>query len=510
MSSLINIKYDPPGPIGKAFMNSNAFVRGLRGPYGSGKSTCCSVEILRRASEQKPSPKDGIRRTRWAAIRNTFPELKTSTINTWHQWVKRDWGDWRDSGPPRHFIQGGDIELEILFLAMDKPDDINHLGGTEFTGAWINEAREVPKQILDTLTGRVGRFPSGVDGGCTWRGIMMDTNAPDAEHWWATMETRDISTDNGRELVNSMENSERQLRAMGMLGQEQKLFEFFKQPSGMSPDAENLNWLNQTAATLALPLDHEKRLNMGKVYYVLQMAGKKKEWTDIYVHNKYGFLGDGKSVWPDYRPEMHEADVEYSPLLGLHVGFDFGLTPAAVIFQRHVMGHLKVLSEVVTEDMGAKNFARVFKAHVNELYPNARFASITGDPAGDGRAQTDEETVFEMLASEGVIAQPAMTNDFSIRVEAVSELLTKIVDGTPRLLIGPRCHRLRKAMAGGYCYKRLNVSGEARYSDQPLKNRWSHVAEALQYGCLGAGEARALTIRPNSTNIGGEEIENGY
>ena len=46
----------------------------------------------------------------------------------------------------------------------------------ELTGAFVNEARELPKAVIDGLTHRVGRYPSKADGGCTWRGIWMDSN----------------------------------------------------------------------------------------------------------------------------------------------------------------------------------------------------------------------------------------------------------------------------------------------------------------------------------------------
>ena len=80
------ISYKPAGEVSRAFMKSDAFVRGIRGPFGSGKSTACVMEILRRAKMQRIGT-DGKRRSRWAVIRNTYPELKTTTIKTWHQWV---------------------------------------------------------------------------------------------------------------------------------------------------------------------------------------------------------------------------------------------------------------------------------------------------------------------------------------------------------------------------------------------------------------------------------------
>ena len=66
-------------------LQSNKFVRGLMGPVGSGKSYACAAEVMMRAVRQKPSPQDGIRYTRFVIVRNSYPELKTTTIKTWQE-----------------------------------------------------------------------------------------------------------------------------------------------------------------------------------------------------------------------------------------------------------------------------------------------------------------------------------------------------------------------------------------------------------------------------------------
>ncbi len=52
------------------------------------------------------------------------------------------------------------------------------------------------------------------------------------------------------------------------------------------------------------------------------------------------------------------------------------------------------------------------------------------------------------------------------------------------MLVHSDCKTFRKALAGGYCYRRLAVSGE-RFADAPVKNMFSHVAEAAQYLLVG-------------------------
>jgi len=153
------------------------------------------------------------------------------------------------------------------------------------------------------------------------------------------------------------------------------------------------------------------------------------------------------------------------------------------------------LSELVTEDMGAVRFGEVLRRVMNERYRGFTFAKITGDLAGDVRAQTDEVTPFQILRKAGIPAQPAATHDFIKRRESVAGALSRLIDGAPGLIVHPQCVVLRKAMAGGYCLKRVQISGEAKYRDMPDKNDYSHVAESLQYLLVGGGEARLLVQR---------------
>ena len=117
----INFKYKPDGETIKTFMKSNDFFRGIRGPVGSGKSVSCCIELFRRALLQKKN-EQGIRKSRWAVIRNTNPQLRTTTIKTWLDWFPEDvWGNFAWSVPYTHRIIKNDLDIEIIFLALDRP-----------------------------------------------------------------------------------------------------------------------------------------------------------------------------------------------------------------------------------------------------------------------------------------------------------------------------------------------------------------------------------------------------
>ena len=79
---MVQFNYKPDGSTLKHFLKADNFFRGIRGPVGSGKSVACCVEVFKRAIQQEKG-KDGIRKSRWAVIRNANPQLKTTTIKTW-------------------------------------------------------------------------------------------------------------------------------------------------------------------------------------------------------------------------------------------------------------------------------------------------------------------------------------------------------------------------------------------------------------------------------------------
>jgi len=472
---MIDFKYKPDGDVLKTFMKDDTFFRGIRGPVGSGKSVGCCVEVFRRAIQQKKSP-DGIRKSRWAIIRNTNPQLRTTTIKTWLDWFpEKDWGKFTWSVPYTHRIQKGDIDLEVLFLALDRPEDVKKLLSLELTGIWINEAREVAKSIIDACTMRVGRYPSMRDGGPSWTGVIADTNAPEEDHWWPIMSGEVPIPDHiPREQAKMLVKPDN--------------WSFYTQPSGMverkNQDGEIEDYDPNPKA--------ENTKNMLKSYYPNLIRGKTKSWIDVYVMNQLGHIQDGKPVYPMFASEVHiaEEEIPVAANMPVYVGVDFGLTPAAVFGQK-VRGRWFLQSEIVAIDMGIVRFAEVLRNELSTRFAAASEVIIYGDPAGDFRAQTDESTPFHILRGAGLKAFPAPSNSVDLRLESVSSQLTKMVEGKPALLIDRRCPQLIKGFEGGYAYKRMEVSGE-RYADKPDKNMFSHVHDAAQYLFLGAGEGRAL------------------
>jgi hypothetical protein len=450
-----SINYDPAGETVKKFHASNAFVRGLMGPVGSSKSSACCMEMFSRSYEQKPDR--GVRKTRWGVVRNTYPELKSTTLKTWCEWFP--FAQMRYDAPITSVIQcqspqndGTQIHMEVLFFPVDRPEEIGKLKSLELTGAWANEAGEIGKPIIDMLTQRIGRYPPVKNGGPTWSGLIMDTNPPDDDSWYYRLAEKEHPKD----------------------------WEFFRQPGGLlekdgeftpNPEAENV-----------------PNLPGGYNYYLRQIAGKSSDWIKVFLLGQYGTIADGRPVYPEWNDEIH-AKVCIQSLnvnLPLILGFDYGLTPACVICQLTDRGRLLVVAELFAKDMGIRQFARdIVKPFLLNNFQKYHFQAC-GDPAGVSRKDTDERTCFMELADEGIPAVPASSNTFVARREAVAKFLNKMVDGKPGILVDPACDMIRRGFNGRYQYRRLQVVGAERFKDIPDKNDYSHLHDALQYAALYA------------------------
>jgi hypothetical protein len=471
----------PRYPVLNSFMACRERVSFIQGPLGSGKTYGLVQRLLAHMVEQAPNAQ-GIRPTRWLAIRNTYPELIATTARDF-QAIFEGLGEMRLGGlePPTyrvHFALPDEtrVESEVTFLALDRDDAIRKLRGYQVTGVWLSEAKELHKAVIDMADLRHGRYPTLADGGveCTWHGMLGDTNAPDVDHW----------------LYKLAEEE----RPEG--------WAFFRQPGGVI----RAGTTSQGAVDWQPNPDAENLANLPEGYYVRGMAGKRDDWIAANLANEYGFVADGKPVHPEYVDATHCAKDELtaSDHLQLVLGFDFGRTPACVVLQHHrAADRFVVLDEFYDDSASAALFAPALRRYLAAHYPAHAEGMLIGwgDPAGDHAGQATEDTPLTILQAHGIPCEPAPSNEPLLRRAALANPLTRLsLDGRPAFVLSPRCKRLRRALQGGFCYRRANVSGE-RYADVPDKNLYSHVAEALEYALLGLGEGRDALHRSVSREV---------
>jgi len=461
------------------FLHDNSFFRGIMGPVGSGKSFACAAEVFLRAVKQTPTASDNIRYTRFAVIRNSYPELRTTTIKTWNSiFPENIFGPMRWSPPLSHHIRlpprgnAAGIDCEVIFLALDQPKDVRKLLSLELTGAWINEAREIPLGVVQGLTHRVGRYPSKIHGGPDWRGIWADTNPMGNDSWWYRLAEKEPIK--GRYK-----------------------WTFFKQPGAMIRTDRADEGIPAAGKYWRPGENVENIQNLPIGYYEQQLGGKSLDWIECYVGGNYVYVQEGLPIWPEYDDTIMATDnLIPDKDLPIQVGLDFGLTPAAVIGQRFPTGVWHVLNEIVTEDMGLERFGLMLLHVLNTQYPGYEI-KCWGDPSGTKRDEIFEVTSFDHLRSIGLTAYPTASNAFRVRREAGALPMTRLFRGRPSLLVADTCKKLRRALAGGYHFKGAATDAlDGRRRDLPYKNDSSHVGDAFGYLMLGGGEHRVLTRPP--------------
>jgi hypothetical protein len=498
------VVYRPDGATLRGFMRSNARVRIIRGPIRSGTSSMCCHEIWRRACAQAPGP-DGMRRTRWAVVRNTYPDLSQSTVKTWLAWFpEKDFGRFIWSKPMVHTMRKGEVHCEVVFIALDKPEDVSKLRSTEWTGIWFNELEYIPKELFDEAESRAGYYPAIKDGGCTWSGIFGDMNAPTEDNWVVMMTGEvplpDDMPEDERRQYEWPEGWDYFVQPTGLIeefGPDGKTVESYK----LNPKAENLRWI--------------PRIN-GRALYLETIKGKSKRWIDSRIMNRITAPIDGSPVWPMFVEETHVAKtpLRYNANWPLHVGLDFGRRPAA-IFGQLIGDRWQIIGEIYGTDEGASVFApRVRRWIIDNCRglldgeANSDFEAairlgrlrLHGDPKGADKVQSDDTTAYDVFRDHGMRVSPAPvpSNNVRTRIEAVEFVLNGMREGMPRFLLSPNCRKLKMAMAGGYHFKKGDFQ-----KIEPMKdaNGYSDVSDALQYLMVGAGEGGAMSgrARPSTT-----------
>jgi len=496
------IKY-VASPTASRFHHSTKVVRGILGCVGNGKSVACIQELWKNAKEQWPNS-EGVRKSRYAIVRNTSLELRTTTLNTFKQWFPEEICQYTLSplitARIKQKIKNDNtmVDAEFIFLALDRDDDVKKLLSLELTGVFINEAKEIVYSVVKASRERIGRYPSRVDGyedhgdykaprndhgdyePCRRKILVMDTNPPDDLHWWYQL------AEEGCLRSNKTEEAKQRVS---------EIFEFFRGVSPLikegndykpNPGAENIQYLPG-----------------GYQYYLDMLAGNTEDHINVMVMGNYGTIKSGKPVYTQYNDALHcPGKLPVLTNLPICMGWDYGLTPAVVFGQQTDLGQIRIVAELIAEDMNVRQFARdIVKPFIQKSFYDMEIGFSLGDPSGNNRGEGEGKTAIGILNDDyvdnefGDIVQPlnmgfvtegAPTNDPAKRIDAVESFMIRLVDkGQPGYLLSNKCTMLRKGKLGGYSYKKLKVSGEERYKDKPDKDMYSHPADAEQYLALG-------------------------
>lgn len=480
-------RWEFAGPVARAYELSRAPVSMIEGPIGGGKSTGSVRRYLRVATWQQPSPRDGKRKARILCLCPTYRRAWDTIMPSYFKVFPQTMGEFRGSrgDPADHVFEidvaiGGartTLHIETLFRAVNDLDIEDFFRGFEITAMHLPEADTNGDldQILSLGGSRLGRYPEPEDrptssDEAAYAGIFGDANAPIIGSAFYRRFHDKLTPDGATAPATD---------------------KLFRQPSGLSPNAENMKNLRRIR-----PDFYEHYCTQIDSYDIGRM-----------VRNKPGFGRHGQPVHPNFDPDMHVAQqtLQVNRLVPVHIGIDAGsntLKPAATFSQRQYSGQWQTLAEIYLPEgqMTTQELGLEIRRLMETRFQHAPGAMLCLDPAAGARnASSEFTTAQELQAATGIEAQLAPSNQPGHRRAAIDRLFkTNVGAGTPAKLIDPSCVGLIGGYNGGFHYKKR---GQV-VAVSPEKNSFSHVCEADEYAALtveGIGPTEGRFIRPDGS-----------
>lgn len=521
------MKFTPPGPVAREFLRSKTPIRILEGPIESGKSSTSAMAVY-AVMCTVPRDKQGLRRSRILVTRDTYPNLRGSTAETWLDWFKREtYGRFTESEPYIHTLSFRDVRSEVVFEAFadDSDETISALRSKEYTAAWINECQFTKRRLFFEIASRTGRYPKRIDiehnfqpGEGLKQCVIADHNAPFTDDNWIRLMRGDVP------LPEDMPPEDR------MQYIKPANVEFFRQPPALleefggdgktligyrlNPAAENIqNMRDGIRSTIELEramVEHQEAKERGEDVgeppvshrYIELAGGKTRDEIERDLLGRTARIRRGAPVTPSFRVNRHVTSPTAQPMEGIAIGIgaDHGLTPA-VVFGQKIGPRWFIFDELVETNKTTTEFAPLVKGHLLTRYPWAGGEHgvgyyAWGDPAGDWKGQQTRKTTFQIYAAHDIqMRAPAAKDNPQIRIAAIRACLDTMIDDSPKLQIHPRCKHTIAALDGGAQLTQRKIDGGTRIVEEIIKNSASHVIEALMYLLWGGGEG-VQVLRP--------------
>jgi hypothetical protein len=484
--------YKPPGPVGARFIMSQGPIDLVMGPWGSGKTVAAVFKIVRHAGNLFPVCRDGVVHVRCAAIRDTYREMAKTALSSWHEFFPkrgpftapdRDAYSGGQDRPVKHILEWDvvrqwpagpkqtKVRLEMEFGAIGEANLDSFFKGYEISMGWMNECDLLHADVPGRFFGRTARYPprseiaewegdrlgwekdpdSGIDVIRLPRIILGDYNPPDETNWTYQRHIEEPEKWPG--------------------------YNFFQQPSGLSPNAENRSGKSRSQYA-------EEEAAFGGA----ESAEAKRN-----VHGQYAAKKRGTIIFNKFNLLVHRAD-QALPIvkeLPFTIGLDAGGRPAAVICQRMPNGQKRTLREVVSRPdqvTGPQRFAENIMEVLLRDFQGMRCAGGWADPSswyGADKVRGELAWIDTVSMALQIPFMPTASNDLGSRFEAVDWYFNGMIDAnTPRYLIDPSCKYLIRAYVSQY--QLTKHSTEAKTDSLEVeKNEYSHVAEADQYESYG-------------------------
>ena len=192
------------------------------------------------------------------------------------------------------------------------------------------------------------------------------------------------------------------------------------------------------------------------------------------VDNEFGYSRHGEPVFPEFSDQRHVAPqpLQFLPNLPVIVGLDAGLHPAALFRQQTPAGQVRWVAELYFGRMGSTRFGEMAQRFIAEKIPqNCRLTGYADPSAGDGADKEGGELswIETIQHALGFPILQAPSNELPLRLDAVRQPLTTLIEGEPGFVLSPACRVARRGFNSGYHFVRVRNSNGEFHRDVPNK-----------------------------------------
>ena len=456
------------------------------GPRGEGKSDSGIMAMSYHASLQdkkyKPIP--------WAIVRDTWKNLERTTLRSFLFPSEKSFMAqirsrlrMRDGG---RFLELPGVWTAFLF-GVDTPDDLNQLQSMQLGGLWIEEAapamqEEIGRGVAEEVWS-IGitslRHPLMSENASGWLKevclpVLWQTGLP------VLVRTQAGGNNGGLGLLNPKEIKEGLL--LGALTRDPEgglvIRNRRAQLTQNYPSEDHWSWMRfhedptPDRALFRIPrgeniyVDDQYRETMKRA------LENRPDLLDRLVIGRPAHVQVGEKVTPEYNESLHRSKENLNPMPQLTTFrfWDGGLSPSCVFAQLTSRGKFIVTDTLRGSNVGMKQFIGMFvKPLLAERYVKIDKWRDIGDPSLKERDQSDSTvTAAKIIEEELQTTFEAGIASWQSRLEAMRELLSRLVDGEPMFVVSKHERILHRALSGGWHYHRDSAGRVLR--DLPVKD----------------------------------------
>ena len=462
-----------------AFHRHDGQFRCIVGAVGSGKTTAALWEICFFLPRHMALTYN-IQHTKFAVVRKTYERLMDTDWYEINHWFPNNVWHAQRRIMEIHFPKSKGcpypLFVELYFRSLDQDDSMDKLRSLNLTGAWVDEAWEVKQGPKELLITRLGRWPrtftdhNGVDHMGSPVRYMVETSNP--------MPVNHIMYYKYKWLGTKIDPKTGELE--------------IRRPPGPVPKQKPAKGF---VGWWQVPGENEKNLRPGYYEDLKASFPESPEMVAMLVSGKPGYKPEGKGVYRNYDIEnrSHEANApiiwkqdtnQYTGEMSgvpLYAGWDNNGHNNLACIVGQVVGpfKLQILREYTDERMNIIDYTNWVLQDLEQNFPGFTCTHYC-DPAAFSKYSAKEGglTSNAQLAQQmcGIKLIPSV-QALDVRINCVDQML-KMRDG---LLIDPSCTGLINGFHGGYVYEENPRMGISAFKEDPKKNPFSHIHDALQY-----------------------------